>query len=103
MSRISCNVNKDLLPLYVDDVCSEESKDLVEEHLSECGECQNYYEALKEENAREEEALCQEREMQKALLAIKKKYGKNAVLKGMSLEEGATARERNNQIGGHKA
>lgn len=61
------------------------------------------YEALKEENAREEEALCQEREMQKALLAIKKKYGKNAVLKGMSLEEGATARERNNQIGGHKA
>ena len=48
MSRISCNVNKDLLPLYVDDVCSEESKDLVEEHLSECGECQNYYEALKE-------------------------------------------------------
>ena len=48
MSRIPCNVNKDLLPLYVDDVCSEESKDLVEEHLSECGECQNYYEALKE-------------------------------------------------------
>lgn len=48
MSRISCNVNQDLLPLYVDDVCSEESKDLVEEHLSECEECQNYYEALKE-------------------------------------------------------
>lgn len=48
MSRISCNVNKDLLPLYVDDVCSEESKDLVEEHLSECEECQDYYEALKE-------------------------------------------------------
>ena len=41
--------------------------------------------------------------MQKAMLEIKKKYGKNAILKGISLEEGATARERNRQIGGHKA
>ena len=41
--------------------------------------------------------------MQKALLALKKKYGKNAVLKGMNLEEGATAKDRNGQIGGHKA
>ena len=37
------------------------------------------------------------------LLEIKKKYGKNAILKGMNLEEGATARERNQQIGGHRA
>lgn len=37
------------------------------------------------------------------MLDIKKKYGKNAILKGMNLEEGATARERNRQIGGHKA
>ena len=41
--------------------------------------------------------------MQKAVLEIKKKFGKNAVLKGMNLEEGATARDRNSQIGGHKA
>ena len=41
--------------------------------------------------------------MQRALIDIKKKFGKNAVLKGMDLEEGATARERNRQIGGHKA
>ena len=40
---------------------------------------------------------------QQAVLAIKKKYGKNAILKGMDLEEGATARDRNGQIGGHKA
>ena len=39
----------------------------------------------------------------KALLHIKKKYGKNAILKGMNLEEGATAKDRNQQIGGHKA
>ena len=44
-----------------------------------------------------------ERRMQQALLQIQKKYGKNAVLKGMNLLEGATARERNGQIGGHKA
>lgn len=44
-----------------------------------------------------------ERQKQQAILGLKKKYGKNAVLKGMNLQEGATARERNNQIGGHKA
>ena len=41
--------------------------------------------------------------MQQAMLQIKKKFGKNALLKGMNLEEGATAVERNSQIGGHKA
>ena len=44
-----------------------------------------------------------EKRMQEAILAIKEKYGKNAVLKGMNLEEGATTAERNRQIGGHKA
>ena len=44
-----------------------------------------------------------ERKIQEAMLNIKKKYGKNAVLKGMNFEEGATTRERNEQIGGHKA
>ena len=37
------------------------------------------------------------------MLGIKKKFGKNAILKGMNLEEGATAKERNQQIGGHQA
>ena len=41
--------------------------------------------------------------MQHALLDIKKKYGKNAVIKGMNLQEGGTAIDRNRQIGGHKA
>ncbi len=44
-----------------------------------------------------------ERRQQEAILEIRRKYGKNAILKGMNFEEGATARERNNQIGGHKA
>lgn len=44
-----------------------------------------------------------ERALQEAMLSIKKKYGKNAILKGTNLEEGATARDRNQQIGGHRA
>ena len=47
--------------------------------------------------------LERERKMQKAMLDIKKKFGKNAILKGMNLVEGATTMERNRQIGGHKA
>ena len=49
------------------------------------------------------EELEKERKMQKAMLDIKKKFGKNAILKGMNLSEGATTMERNRQIGGHKA
>ena len=51
----------------------------------------------------EKAALDKEKKMQQAMLQIKKKFGKNAVLKGMNLQEGATARDRNEQIGGHKA
>lgn len=43
----NCNVIKDLLPLYIDDVCSKESRNLVEEHLRTCNNCQNYLEELK--------------------------------------------------------
>lgn len=50
-----------------------------------------------------EQILKRDRKIQKAILDIQKKYGKNAILKGMSLEDGATAIERNGQIGGHKA
>ena len=55
------------------------------------------------EAAREEERKQREKKMQQAVLGIQKRYGKNAVLKGTDFEEGATKRERNNQIGGHKA
>lgn len=61
------------------------------------------YEVEKEKKAKEEAKLEKEKSMQKAMLNIKKKYGKNAILKGMNLQEGATAKERNGQIGGHKA
>lgn len=54
-------------------------------------------------DAAAEQNLQKEKRRQLAVLQIRKKYGKNAILKGMNLEEGATARDRNAQIGGHKA
>ena len=50
-----------------------------------------------------EDALEKEKQVQEAMLKIKKRFGKNAILKGTNLQEGATAKERNAQIGGHKA
>lgn len=60
-------------------------------------------EAAQTQKAVREQELARERKRQEALLAIRKKFGKNAILKGMDLQEGATAQERNGQIGGHKA
>ena len=54
-------------------------------------------------DAKEAEVFGREKRMQKAIITIKKRFGKNAILKGMNLEEGATAKDRNEQIGGHKA
>lgn len=61
------------------------------------------YVALEKERKLEQQEREKEKRMQQAVLDIKKKFGKNAVLKGMNFEEGATTRERNSQIGGHKA
>ena len=61
------------------------------------------HEALAKQKAAEDAELVKERRLQDALLSIKKQFGKNAVLKAMSLQEGATAKDRNQQVGGHKA
>lgn len=61
------------------------------------------YETLAKQKKEEEERLAKERRMQEALLAIKKQFGKNAILRGLNFEDGATAKDRNEQIGGHKA
>ncbi|MCD8122281.1 MAG: DNA methylase [Clostridiales bacterium] len=60
------------------------------------------YAALEKQRKAEQVTLEKEKRRQKAVLEIQKKFGKNAILKGMNLEEGATGRERNAQIGGHK-
>ena len=61
------------------------------------------FESRQRQKEEEDAMLERERRRQQAVLAIRKKYGKNAILKGMNYEEGATTRDRNAQIGGHKA
>ncbi len=61
------------------------------------------HEALSRKQAQDAEVLGRERRLQQTVIEIKKKLGKNAIIKGLDLEDGATAIERNAQIGGHKA
>ena len=61
------------------------------------------YEALEKQKQEEKAKRDKERRMQEAQLKIKQRFGKNAILRGLNFEEGATAKERNKQIGGHKA
>lgn len=61
------------------------------------------YAALQKEQEEKEACLNRERRLQEAMLDIRKKYGKNAILKGANLMEGSTAMDRNKQIGGHRA
>ena len=78
---------------------------------AEAGEIQQFtqmdlftdYAALEKEKEEEKARLAKERKLQEAMLSVKKKYGKNALLKGTNLQEGAMTVERNRQIGGHKA
>ena len=61
------------------------------------------FSAMEDTEPDEKEDPQRERRRQEAILRIREKYGKNAILRGMNLEEGATARDRNRQIGGHRA
>lgn len=61
------------------------------------------YEALDKQKKEEKARLAKERRMQEAQLKIKLRFGKNAILRGLNFQEGATAKDRNKQIGGHKA
>ena len=61
------------------------------------------YDALRQQQQKEQERLAKERRLQEVQLKIKQRYGKNALLRGLNFAEGATAKERNEQIGGHKA
>ena len=61
------------------------------------------YKEVEEKQKKEQAADAKERRLQEATLKIKKEFGKNALLRGLNFAEGATQKERNNQIGGHKA
>ena len=61
------------------------------------------YEAVRREKQVEDAELTRERKIQETIINIKKRFGKNSLLRGLNFEEGSTAKERNKQIGGHKA
>lgn len=61
------------------------------------------YEAIDKERRAEEGDLERELKIQKALINIRDRYGKNAIVKGLNMKKESTAMERNKQIGGHKA
>lgn len=106
MSIFDAVVNPDLLirrlNITVNHVVPESN---VQSKKTELGQLDLFadYSALEQEAQRENESLEKEHAMQKTILSIKKKFGKNAILKGLNYQEGATAKERNEQIGGHKA
>lgn len=79
------------------------ANNVVSERTSECPFEQLDLFTDYEKRELEERQLSREREMQRAMLKIKRKYGKNAILKGMDLEDGATSIIRNKQVGGHRA
>ena len=83
--------------------CNVQKESQIKEQIYEQLDIFTDYEALKKKHEEEKKELDKEKKLQKAILNIKGKYGKNAVLKGMDLEEGATTVDRNKQIGGHKA
>ena len=99
-------VNPDLyvrrITLVANHVVSEEAAGHREQQYEQMNLFTDY-EALTQQRKEEEELLEREKRLQKTVLGIKKKYGKNAIVKGMNLEEGAMTMERNRQIGGHKA
>ena len=98
-------VNPDLLirriTMAANHVISE--KEVQEEQQYEQMNLFTDFGIAKKEKEEKNEKLEREKKMQKTMLDIKKKYGKNAILKGMNLQEDGTAMERNRQIGGHKA
>ena len=98
-------INRDLLVrrinISVNHVIYE--KDVVEKHVYEQFDLFTDYEKEEKEKKLMEQELFKERKIQEATIELRKKYGKNVVLKGCNLKEGATAIERGKQIGGHKA
>ncbi len=84
--KYPCEMIQDLLPLYLDDVCSEESKKAIEKHLSECSACKEFYAAMREANGMEIDTHNADRERQKAasFQAVKKKLFRKQLLSAVA-------------------
>ena len=97
-------INEDLLVRRINVVANHviAEKDIPVPEAVQLSLFSDYGEEKKKKEQRENN-LQKEKDMQKAVIKIRNKFGKNAILKGMNFKEGATTRERNGQIGGHKA
>lgn len=97
--------DKDLLIRRINVVANHvvNEKSAVKNETYEQMELFTDYDQLVKEREKKKTELEKEKKLQLAMLNIKKKFGKNAILKGINFEEGATGIQRNNQIGGHKA
>ena len=97
-------INEDLLVRRINVVANHviAEKDVPVPEAVQLSLFSDYGEEKKKKELRENN-LQKEKDMQKAVIKIRNKFGKNAILKGMNFKEGATTRERNGQIGGHKA
>ena len=82
MTRISCEVARDLLPLYCDDVCSQESRILIDEHLKNCSDCDALLKKMKMECSASTEQEMHDEEFVKAMASGWKKSVKNGFVKG---------------------
>ena len=97
-------INPNLLTRRIN-ICANHiinEKDAPKEEVQQLDLFTDYSTLIKQEKEKEMQ-LKKERDMQRAMIKIKNKFGKNAILKGMNLQEGGTTIERNSQIGGHKA
>ena len=97
--------NKDLLIKRINIAACHvtDEKSLLEQRKFEQLDLFTDYEETQKQRQKEESELKKEKDIQRTILDLKKKFGKNAVLKGMNIQDGATAKDRNSQIGGHKA
>lgn len=80
-----------------------QESEIIDEEIGEQLDIFTDYDRQKEEKRKQKERYVREKSRQNALITIRKRYGGNAVLKGINFEEGATTIDRNKQIGGHKA
>lgn len=80
--KYPCDLIQDLLPLYLDGVCSEESKKVIARHLAECSDCKEFYDAMREADGMEIDTHSADRERQKAasFQAVKKKLFRKQIL-----------------------
>lgn len=86
-----CGIIKDLLPLYIDDVCNDESRQAVENHLAECEECRKYYEAMKATDGYVEKENLADKNMVNSLKTVKNKIHKRVAVMILSVVAAAVA------------